>query len=101
MSYKHNNLMAMRLNYWNDDISPAVLNEKRFLQCLLQDQDVFSEPNMDDAKYLFFNLPSIIIVKGYAMGFQHEKVKTLIFKFVQDNKAQLQSKTELKIQYRM
>lgn len=101
MSYKHNNLAAIRDCYWADQNSVQVALEKQFLQRLLQDLDIFSEPSLDDAKYLFFSLPSIIIVKGYALGFRHEKVKTLIMQYIEQNRAQLMQKDNVKIQYKM
>jgi hypothetical protein len=101
MSYKHNNLMAIRQNYWNDNISNNVLTEKKFLQNLLNDQHIYSNASSEDAKYLFFSLPSIIIVKGYSLGFQHDQVKTLILEFIAKNKDVLKSKSISKIQYRM
>jgi hypothetical protein len=101
MSYKHNNLMAIRQNYWNDNISNNVLTEKKFLQHLLNDQHIYSNATSEDAKYLFFSLPSIIIVKGYSMGFQHDQVKSLILEFIEKNKDVLKSKSITKIQYRM
>lgn len=101
MSYKHNNLMAMRQSYWNDNHSDAVLIEKQFFQQILIENGIFENASMDDAKYLFFCLPSVIIVKGYAHGFLHEPVKTMILKFIQDNKTLLMKKAETKVQYRM
>ncbi|MDM1244015.1 hypothetical protein [Acinetobacter indicus] len=101
MSYKHNNLLAMRQNYWNDNDSPRVLQEKQFLQQVLVEHDIFQDATLDDAKYLFFNLPSIIIVKGYAHGFLHESVQSLILKYIDENKQMLQQKSTLKIKFRM
>ena len=101
MSYKHNNLMAMRTNYWNDTHNPDVLIEKEFLQITLSEQEIYAEPTLEDAKYLFFNLPSIIIVKGYALGFMNHKVKSMIHQFIEDHKVELQKKSEIKIKYRM
>lgn len=101
MSYKHNNLMAMRQNYWNDQLSSQVQQEKVFLQTTLMQQGVFSSATLEDAKYLFFSLPSIIIVKGYALGFMHETVQNLIYQHIQTNKQQLQQRSELKIQFQM
>ncbi|BCT89059.1 hypothetical protein [Acinetobacter variabilis] len=101
MSYKHNNLMAMRQNYWNDKLSSQVQQEKVFLQTTLMQQGVFSSATLEDAKYLFFSLPSIIIVKGYALGFMHETVQNLIHQHIQTNKQQLQQRSELKIQFQM
>ena len=101
MSYKHNNLMAMRENYWNDTDSAQVQKEKKFFQHTLLAHAIHSSPSEDDAKYLFFSLPSIIIVKGYALGFQHDTVQAMIFKHIQDNKKLLQQKGDIKIQFRM
>lgn len=69
MSYKHNNLMAMRQSYWNDNHSDAVLIEKQFFQKILIENGIFENASLDDAKYLFFSLPSVIIVKGMRMVF--------------------------------
>jgi len=96
MSYKHNNLMAMRQSYWNDNHSDAVLIEKQFFQKILIENGIFENASLDDAKYLFFSLPSVIIVKGYAHGFLHDSVKLMILKFIQDNKAQLMKKPKPK-----
>jgi hypothetical protein len=101
MSYKHNNLMAMRHNYWNDQSSPQVMNEKQFIQDTLTEFGIFQPATVDDAKYFFFSMPSIIIVKGYSLGFSNESVKKMIIDFIQKNKPQLCARTELKIQYRM
>ncbi len=95
MSYKHNNLMAMRQNYWNDQVSGQVQQEKVFLQSTLIQHGVFSSATLDDAKYLFFGLPSIVIVKGYALGFMHDSVQHLIHQHIQTNKQQLQQRSEL------
>ena len=101
MSYKHNNLMAMRQNYWNDTASVQVESEKQFFQQTLIEQHIYTAPSEDDAKYLFFSLPSIIIVKGYALGFKHDSVQAMIFKHIQDNKTVLKQKSDIKIQFRM
>lgn len=101
MSYKHNNLMAMRENYWNDTVSAQVQKEKKFFQHTLLAHAIHSSPSEDDAKYLFFSFPSIIIVKGYALGFQHDTVQAMIFKHIQDNKNLLKQKSDIKIQFRM
>lgn len=101
MSYKHNNLMAIRTRYWNDNQNPAVLMEKECFQRILSKQEIYAAPSIEDAKYLFFNLPSVIIVKGYALGFMHESVQNLIDQFIIEHKAELQNKAELKIKYRM
>ena len=101
MSYKHNNLMAMREKYWNDTPSAQVETQKKFLQHILIKYDIYATPSEDDAKYLFFSLPSIIIVKGYALGFMHESVQAMIFKYLQNNKTLLKQKSEMKVQFRM
>ena len=62
MSYKHNNLMAMRHNYWDDESSPTVQEEKIFLRNTLIEEGIFKNATLDDTKYFFFTLPSIIIV---------------------------------------
>lgn len=91
----------MRENYWNDTNSVQVQREKKFFQQTLLKQAIHSSPSEDDAKYLFFSLPSIVIVKGYALGFQHDTVQAMIFKYIQDNKKLLQQKGDIKIQFRM
>lgn len=101
MSYKHNNLMAMRENYWNSDDSIKISKEKTALQHTLQELGIFEQASIDDAKYVFFGLPSIIIVKGYALGFMHDQVQQLIIQHIQTNKQQLQQRSPLKIQYQM
>lgn len=101
MSYKHNNLMAMRQNYWNDTHSTQVNLEKNELQNMLNEYGIFEQPSLDDVKYFFFSLPSIIIVKGYALGFANSTVKEMISQFIEQNKSLLMQRTELKISYRM
>ncbi|AOA58095.1 hypothetical protein [Acinetobacter larvae] len=101
MSYKHNNLAAIRQRYWHDETNPDVLIEKNFLQQLLREQSIFAAPSLEDAKYLFFALPSIIIVKGYALGFLHDTVKNMIINYIQDHKQQLMLRQSLKVQYRL
>lgn len=101
MSYKHNNLWAMRERYWNDEHSDHVNTEKRYFQHILEELEVFNEAHLDDAKSLFFSLPSIIIVKGYALGFQHPTVHNLIIKHIQQHKVALQQRNHVKIQYKM
>ncbi|CAB1212206.1 hypothetical protein SFB21_1004 [Acinetobacter bouvetii] len=91
----------MRQNYWNDTDSAQVKSEKRFFQQTLIEQGIYSTPSEDDAKYLFFSFPSIIIVKGYALGFQHDTVQAMIFKHIQDHKDILMQKNDIKIQFRM
>lgn len=91
----------MRQNYWNDNFSSTVSLEKQFLQRILTELNIYPNASLEDAKYLFFSLPSIIIVKGYSMGFQHESVRQMILKFIEQNRAILQRKEAMKIQYRM
>ena len=101
MSYKHNNLMAMRQHYWNDNTSSNVQAEKNFFQMILIEHGIFSEANLEDAKYFFFTLPSIIIVKGYAVGFEHQSVKQLLEQHIQRHKSVLISKSAVQIEYQM
>lgn len=101
MSYKHNNLMAMRQNYWNDTDSSQVNLEKTELTKMLTEYGIFEHPSLEDTKYFFFSLPSIIIVKGYALGFSHDSVKEMITQFIEQNKMLLKQRSELKIAYRM
>lgn len=100
MSYKHNNLIAMRQNYWNDR-SENVQNEKQLLRQILMDEGIFQYATLDDARYLFFSLPSIVIVKAYAAGFYDYKVKQMVIEFIQQNRLALMGKSYLKIQYQM
>lgn len=101
MSYKHNNLMAMRHHYWYETDSSKVMLEKQFLQQLLIDLDIYPHASLRDAEYLFFSLPSIIIVKAYALGFQDELVKAMLLEFIDHNRQILQQKGQIKVQYRM
>ncbi|WP_088459549.1 hypothetical protein [Acinetobacter soli] len=101
MSYKHNNLMAMREKYWSDNASHHVQNEKTFFCETLQEHKIFDRPSLDDARYFFFTLPSIVIVKGYALGFTHDLVKSMIAKHIEANKVQLKQRHQIKIQYAM
>lgn len=101
MSYKHNNLMAMRQNYWDDEQTPTVQSEKLYFQKLLVDKDIFPEATNQDAKYFFFSLPSIIIVKGYALGFQDQAVKNMILDYLDTNRMRLKQRENLKIQFNL
>lgn len=101
MSYKHNNLMAMRQNFWNDHSNDQVQNEKLFLQKILTELGIFQPATLDDAKYCFFLLPSIIIVKGYALGFSNDSVKVMIIDYLSQNRNLLTERASIKIQYRM
>ena len=95
MSYKHNNLMAMRLRYWNDVETDSVQLEKQFLQQILIEHEVFQAPTLDDVKYFFFSLPSIIIVKGYAVGFTNIDIKNMISQYIHENKSSLMKHVKL------
>ena len=91
--------MAMREQYWQDQ-SAQVLTEKAALQQLLQQHAVFQRPTLDDTKYVFFQLPSQIIIQGYALGFMHEKVQGLVVDFLLTQKAQLMQKLAFKVAFR-
>jgi hypothetical protein len=93
--------MAMRISYWDNNETPSVLNEKIFFQSTLIEHQVFDQATIEDAKYLFFSLPSVIIVKGYALGFMHDSVKSMITQYIDQNKQELRNKANLKIQFRM
>ena len=101
MSYKHNNLMAMRQTWWDDESCAIVKNEKNFFQRILIEKGIFNSPNVEDVKYFFFSLPSIIIVKGYAVGFTDPSVEALIQSHIETNKQSLKQKQQIKIQFRM
>ncbi|MCE6004254.1 hypothetical protein ACNPMW_03665 [Acinetobacter junii] len=101
MSYKHNNLMAMRHNYWDDESSPTVQEEKIFLRNTLIEEGIFKNATLDDTKYFFFTLPSIIIVKAHALGFHHSHVKRMLIKHIHTNRAALMRKSALKIQFKI
>lgn len=101
MSYKHNNLLAMRQSWWNDESNPSVQIEKQFFQNTLNELGVYETPSLDDVKYFFFSLPSIIIVKGYSLGFTNRSVKDMITHHIETNKQSLMLRKEIKIQYRM
>lgn len=91
----------MRQNYWNDESSANVISEKHYFQQTLIEHGVFESASIEDAKYFFFSLPSIIIVKGYALGFMDHTVKILISKYIHDNKQMLMLRQDIKIQFRM
>ena len=101
MSYKHNNLMAMRHNYWDDESSPTVQEEKIFLRNTLIEEGIFKNATLDDTRYFFFTLPSIIIVKAHALGFHHSHVKRMLIKHIHTNRAALMRKSSLKIQFKI
>lgn len=92
--------MAMRNHYWqNETQSERIDDEKTFLKDFLNQHQVFKDPNLDDVKYFFFSLPSIIILKAYALGFMHELVIAMMNRFIEENKKNLCSRMQLKVQY--
>ncbi|MFW1939679.1 hypothetical protein [Acinetobacter junii] len=101
MSYKHNNLMAMRQSYWDDESSSTVQAEKQFLRDTLVEEGIFENATLDDTKYFFFTLPSIIIVKAHALGFHHSIIKRMLIKHIHTNRAALMRKSALKIQFKI
>lgn len=100
MSYKHNNLMAMRKHYWNDS-SVRVQQEKQAFKHLLERQQIFPDMQEEDLKYFFFSLPSQVIVKGYALGFTHERVQDMILQHITENKTRLEKRELFKVKYRI
>lgn len=101
MSYKHNNLMAMRQSYWDDTQSQKVKLEKQYFQQLLVEHNVFPNATLENARTLFFSLPSIIIVKGYALGFTNESVQKLIHQHIESHKTALMQNDTVKIKFRL
>lgn len=99
MSYKHNDLQAMRQRYWADQSTDSIQQEKYFFQQLLDQQGVFNTATLDDAQYLFFLLPSAVILRGYALGFMHDVVKDMILRYVHAHKVELSQRKPLKIQF--
>lgn len=101
MSYKHNDLRAIRQSYWLDEQSDKVQTEKFYFQQLLIEHEIFQSATLDDAKYLFFTLPSIIIVKGYALGFMSTLVNKMLTDYIIAHKDALSQRKPLKVQYRI
>ena len=99
MSYQHNNLMAIRERYWQEDNARTAEEKQAFIQ-LLQQQGIFEVASLDDAKYLFFSLPSNIILQGHAFGFNHPEVRILMKQYIQRHKSQLTQRRTLKIRLR-
>ena len=93
--------MAMRHNYWDDESSPTVQEEKIFLRNTLIEEGIFKNATLDDTKYFFFTLPSIIIVKAHALGFHHSHVKRMLIQHIHTNRAALMRKSSLKIQFKI
>lgn len=101
MSYKHNNLMALRNNFWNDEQSERIQTEKQFLTRFLTEQQIFTQATLDDARYFFYSLPSIIIVKAYSLGFLHDTVIGMMQQFIELNREPIRSRQIIKIQYHL
>lgn len=93
--------MAMRQTWWDDQSNPQVKQEKGFLQHILTEKGVYPESSLEDVRYFFFTLPSIIIVKGYALGFSHPQVKKMILQHIETNHQMLMNRADVKIQFRM
>ena len=91
--------MAIRKNYWCDD-SLKVQQEKTYLKSLLEQQHIFSNMQESDLEYFFFSLPSEVIVKGYALGFMHQRVKDMLLQYMLENKSRLAKREVLKVKYR-
>ena len=91
----------MRQNYWDDESSPSVQEEKIFLRNTLIEEGIFKDATLDDTNYFFFTLPSIIIVKAHALGFHHSHVKRMLIAHIHTNRAALMRKSTLKIQFRI
>ena len=100
MSYKHNNLMAMRHNYWND-CSEIVQSEKLLLKQLLIEQGIFQKVTLEDVQYFFFSLPSVVIIKAYAVGFHHHDVQRMVVDYIQSNRRALIERAPVKIQFNL
>jgi len=60
MSYKHNNLMAMRHRFW-DESSDYVLNEKQFLQQTLIEQGIFNNATLEDVSIFSIPYPALLL----------------------------------------
>ncbi|MEB3753857.1 hypothetical protein [Acinetobacter sp. MD2(2019)] len=99
MSYKHNNLMAMRLRYWQEN-SASVQQDKQDLKKFLIAQQLFADVSEQDLHYFFFSLPSQIIIKAHALGFSHHHVVQMMQSYVADHQIQLKNKQSMKIKYR-
>ena len=93
--------MAMRQNYWDDAHTPRVHEEKVFFQRLLNDLGIFENASLEDAKSLFFSLPSIILIKGYAKGFTEPSIEQLITQHIELHRNELQQKFDVKIKFRV
>lgn len=93
--------MAMRQNYWDDTHTPRVHEEKVFFQRLLNDLGIFENASLEDAKSLFFSLPSIILIKGYAKGFTEPSIQQLITQHIELHRNELQQKFDVKIKFRV
>ena len=93
--------MAIRNKFWNEDPSIRVVSEKQFLRDFLTQHQIFENTSLEDVKYFFYCLPSIIIVKAYGLGFLHESVITLMQQFVQQHHEQLSSRADFQIKFNL
>lgn len=91
----------MRQSWWDDEVNSSVKVEKQFFQLTLTEQGIYDDVTVDDVKYFFFSLPSIIIVKGYALGFTNQQVKNMISQHIQTNRQMLKDRENIKIQFTM
>ena len=91
----------MRRSWWDDEVNSSVKVEKQFFQLTLTEQGIYDDVTVDDVKYFFFSLPSIIIVKGYALGFTNQQVKNMISQHIQTNRQMLKDRENIKIQFTM
>lgn len=91
----------MRQSWWDDEVNSSVKVEKQFFQLTLTEQGIYDDVTVDDVKYFFFSLPSIIIVKGYAFGFTNQQVKNMISQHIQTNRQMLKDRKNIKIQFTM
>lgn len=100
VSYKHNNLMAMRVRYWHED-SLTVKQNKQQLKVFLEQQQVFAHVSEQELHYFFFSLPSSIIMKAHTLGFADQQVIEMMTTYIAEHQQQLRNKEELKIKYRI
>ena len=91
----------MRRSWWDDEVNSSVKVEKQFFQLTLTEQGIYDDVTVDDVKYFFFSLPSIIIVKGYALGFTNQQVKNMISQHIQTNRQMLKDRENINIQFTM
>ncbi|MEB3766577.1 hypothetical protein [Acinetobacter sp. MD2] len=100
MSYKHNNLMAMRLRYWQE-ASISVQNNKQSLKVFLEQQQLFSQVSEDELEYFFFSLPSHVVMRAHSLGFDHHQVMAMMTTHIATHRQQLSCRKDIKIKYRL